>query len=396
MAFQRGCSRVRGLHRSLTTQQAPTTSSTYWHSQIRAGDPVYVGMSGGVDSSVAAYLLKERGAQVTGLFMRNWDTRDEHGECPSERDWRDVQQVCGQLGIPCRQINLVKEYWNRVFAVALDDFAAGRTPNPDILCNREIKFGVLLNEINRRLPGGTRLATGHYARVAGRGDLWRGVDRKKDQSYYLSAVKSSQLQHALFPLGGLTKSTDVRRLAREAGLATAEKEESMGICFVGERRRFDHFLAEYLPQRDGDILASDMRVVGRHQGLFSRTIGQNARIPGMASKWFIYAKDPATNRMFATQDRSSPLLYQKSVVAGPVHWISGTSPDFGPANQLALDAQVRYMQLPQACMVAPSADPAYPNHIVVRFADAQFGVASGQYVVLYQGAQCLGSAQIQQ
>ncbi|KAJ1937802.1 hypothetical protein FBU59_004646 [Linderina macrospora] len=182
------------------------------------------------------------------VFMRNWDTRDERGECPSERDWRDVQRVCKQLDIKCHEVNLVKEYWNSVFSVALDEYQHGRTPNPDVLCNKEIKFGVLLREIARRQPGNSWFATGHYARAerknSGEMALLRGIDERKDQSYYLSAVSSQQLDRVLFPLGGLRKADDVRALARNAGLATAQKEESMGICFVGERRRFDKFLGK--------------------------------------------------------------------------------------------------------------------------------------------------------
>ncbi|KAJ1728578.1 hypothetical protein LPJ61_003961, partial [Coemansia biformis] len=213
----------------------------------------------------------------------------------------------------------------------------------------------------------------------------------KDQSYYLSRVKGSQLRNVLFPLGDLLKSPDVRQAARRANLATAEKEESMGICFVGERRRFDAFLAEYLPQREGDVLSSDMRVIGKHLGMFTKTIGQSAGISGMGSKWYIYAKDTASNRMFAVPGRDHPLLYTKSVVAGPMHWVAGAPPDFGIDNQLPLSAQIRYMQRPQPCVARSLGS----RGVSVDFEDAQYGVASGQYLVLYADAQCLGSAQIQ-
>ncbi|KAJ2454202.1 hypothetical protein EV183_001687 [Coemansia sp. RSA 2336] len=355
--------------------------------RIRPGTKVYVGLSGGVDSSVTAHLLKQQGMDVEGIFMRNWDLRDERNECPSERDWHDVQSVCQQLQIKCHQINLVKPYWNQVFSVALDDFAQGRTPNPDILCNSQIKFGVLLDEISRRLDPQAWFATGHYARLRN-ARLLRGLDKRKDQSYYLAGVPGSRFSRVMFPLGELTKR-DVRRIAKSAGLATAEKEESMGICFVGERRKFDEFLAEYLPSTPGDILDPHGELVGRHQGMFSRTIGQNARLSGMDCKWYVYAKDPARNLMFAAPKRSHPLLYSSRVVAGPVHWIS-TAPDFGPDNQINVDAQVRYMQSPQAG-VASRVDRDY---VSVQFKDAQFGIASGQYLVLYQGDLCLGSAPI--
>ncbi|KAI9477212.1 tRNA methyl transferase [Coemansia mojavensis] len=343
-------------------------------------------MSGGVDSSVAAHLLKRQGMLVEGVFMRNWDLRDERNECPSERDWRDVQKVCRQLQIQCHQINLVKPYWNQVFSVALDEFAQGRTPNPDILCNSQIKFGVLLDEISRIDPQAW-FATGHYARLR-QASLLRGLDTRKDQSYYLAGVSGTRFGRVLFPLGELAKR-DVRRIAKSAGLATAEKEESMGICFVGERRKFDAFLAEYLPSSWGDILDPHGKVVGRHQGMFSKTIGQNARLSGMDCKWYVYAKDPVNNLMYAAPGRTHPLLYSSRVVAGPVHWISG-GPDFGPDNQINVDAQVRYMQSPQAG-VASKVDRDY---VSVQFKDAQFGIASGQYLVLYQGDLCLGSAPI--
>ncbi|KAJ2380017.1 hypothetical protein GGI05_006446 [Coemansia sp. RSA 2603] len=295
-----------GFHPRLYTRIRDENPIDIWENEVRSGDTVYVGMSGGVDSSVTAHLLKSRNLNVEAVFMRNWDTRDERGECPSERDWQDVQKVCRKLDIKCHEVNLVKEYWNSVFSIALDDYAKGRTPNPDLLCNKEIKFGVLLNEIQRRLGPRDWFATGHYARsmrIGGEAALFRGVDRRKDQSYYLAAVSSGALDRVIFPLGSLIKTDDVRRIARDTGLHNADKEESMGICFVGERRRFDQFLAEYLSQTPGDIISHDGRNLGRHQGLFSRTIGQTAGISGWQDKWYIYAKEPATNRMYAVQNR---------------------------------------------------------------------------------------------
>ncbi|KAJ2529091.1 hypothetical protein IWW43_005089 [Coemansia sp. RSA 1935] len=374
---------ARALYTCTNTSRHHGTAN--WQARIKPGDKVYVGMSGGVDSSVAAYLLKSQNYDVEAIFMRNWDTRDERGECPSTRDYHDVQRVCAQLDIKCHQIDLVKQYWNQVFSTCLDVFAAGQTPNPDILCNSQIKFGVLLDEIDRRLhTSGAWFATGHYARTTAcethpeQVKLLRGVDRRKDQSYYLSGVSGRRLSRAVFPLGSLIKSQHVRQIARDARLVTAEKEESMGICFVGERRRFDKFLAEYLPQREGDVVASNGRVIGRHHGLFTKTIGQAASIPGvsgMNGKWYIYAKDPVKNCMYAALGRENPLLFSNDITAGPMHWIAGTAPEFGPDNRLELDAQVR-------------------DHISVRFRDAQFGVASGQYLTLYQGDVCLGSAPI--
>ncbi|KAJ2413508.1 hypothetical protein GGI10_003016 [Coemansia sp. RSA 2530] len=300
-------------------------------------------MSGGVDSSVTAHILKQQGHQVEAIFMRNWDTLDERGSCPSTRDWHDVQAVCKQLDIKCHEINLVKEYWNSVFSHALDEYSRGRTPNPDVLCNREIKFGVLLEHVTKRLGPFQWFATGHYARTAGRGDstvLLRGADKRKDQSYYLAAVDSKHFSRSLFPLGLLDKKRDVRKLAIAAGLATADKEESMGICFVGERRRFDEFLAEYLPQHAGEILSHSGKTIGKHKGLFTKTIGQSAGISGWQDKWYIYAKDMSSNRMYAVQNRD--------------------------------------------------------GRATVRFSTRQFGVATGQYLVLYSGDLCLGSAVIEQ
>ncbi|KAJ2589418.1 hypothetical protein H4R99_007471 [Coemansia sp. RSA 1722] len=376
-----------------TTPPHPTD---IWQTEPKPGDTVYVGMSGGVDSSVTAHLLKSKGLNVQAIFMRNWDTRDEHGECPSEADWRDVQKVCQKLDIKCHQINLVKEYWTNVFAAALDEYSLGRTPNPDILCNQQIKFGVLMSEINKRLGSAEWFATGHYARTKRRGnqtELHKGVDDKKDQSYYLARVGSHKLNNVVFPLGSLIKNKDVRKIAKDVGLHNAEKEESMGICFVGERRRFDRFLAEYLPQTPGDIVSRDGHNLGTHQGLFSKTIGQSAGIPGWQQKWYIYNKDIATNRMLAVQDRTHPLLHTREIDADGILWISGSAPKGLETNgsRLDLTAQIRHMQLPQKCTVSRTAS----GSIRATFETAQFGVAPGQYLVLYDGDQCLGSAVIQ-
>ncbi|KAJ2455931.1 hypothetical protein GGI03_006434 [Coemansia sp. RSA 2337] len=290
-------------HNTTHSQQttSPASDLDLWTSKVRPGDKVYVGMSGGVDSSVTAHLLKTRGLDVEAVFMRNWDTRDERGECPSELDYRDVKAVCKQLDIKCHEINLVKEYWNTVFSFTLDEYSQGRTPNPDILCNREIKFGVLLKAISRLGPF-QWFATGHYARTIG-DKLYRGLDKRKDQSYYLAAIDSKYFSHTVFPLGLLDKKRDVRKLALDSGLVTANKEESMGICFVGERRRFDAFLAEYLPQHPGDIMSENGKFLGRHNGMFTKTIGQSAGISGWQDKWYIYAKDMKSNRMYAAQNR---------------------------------------------------------------------------------------------
>ncbi|PIA16222.1 tRNA-specific 2-thiouridylase MnmA [Coemansia reversa NRRL 1564] len=351
-------------------------------------------MSGGVDSSVAAYMLKEHGADIEGVFMYNWDTRDESGNCPSEKDWRDVQNVCSQLEIKCHKINLVKQYWNQVFSIVLDEYAQGRTPNPDILCNSQIKFGVLLDEIQRRLnTSNAWFATGHYAQIKRNETnitLHRGIDVSKDQSYFLSTLNNNQLKRVVFPLGGLYKS-NVRILAKHLRLITAEKDESMGICFVGERKRFDKFLAEYLPQNPGNILSNNMHLIGKHNGLFTKTIGQLAGISGASEKWYIYAKDLKTNSMYAVKGRNHALLHTKYAVAGPVHWISGAPLGFNLNSEITLQVKIRYLQEPLSCIVRQTTNK---DNINVEFSEAQYAVASGQYLVFYQGDCCLGSAQV--
>ncbi|ORX93848.1 5-methylaminomethyl-2-thiouridylate-methyltransferase [Basidiobolus meristosporus CBS 931.73] len=345
-------------------------------------------MSGGVDSSVTAYLLKKQGYDVDGVYMRNWDTSDERGVCTSEEDWKDVQRVCEQLSIPCRRVDFTKEYWTEVFERVLSDYAKGVTPNPDILCNREIKFGALMD---RALEGyGKWLATGHYARVVqvdSQTRLFRGIDRNKDQSYYLANVGESKLKQALFPLGELTKP-QVREIAVEANLATKHKAESMGICFVGKRKKFSDFLAEYIPQNPGEIVDVDGRLVGTHQGLFSLTIGQCAKIAGRGERMFVLDKDIQRNQIIVGPGRDHPKLYSNALIARDLFWINGEM----PGDKLPVEAQIRYRTDPERCKIVKIQGDQYQ----FTFENSQRGVVPGQYVVVYQGDWCLGGGVIDQ
>ncbi|RKP08060.1 5-methylaminomethyl-2-thiouridylate-methyltransferase [Thamnocephalis sphaerospora] len=338
-----------------------------------AGRKIILGMSGGVDSSVAAYLLKQQGAQLEGVFMRNWDAANERGECPGDQDWRDVQAV-----------DFVREYWTRVFAKTIDDYANGHTPNPDIACNREIKFGAL---VDRCVQGDAWLATGHYARIAcDAGDvpyLLRGVDSNKDQSYYLSDVKQSQLARAIFPLGSMDKS-EVRAIARAHKLTTANKAESMGICFVGKR-------PEYIPQHPGEVVSLGGRVLGQHQGIFSWTVGQRAGICAGSEKWFVVGKDIPNNKIYVVPGTTHPALFATKVTVANWHWIGDRRPE-AVANGRLVSAQIRYRQQPDTCRVAFDSND---GDSTVHFVRPQRAPAPGQYIVLYDGDCCLGCGVIQ-
>ncbi|KAI8060037.1 tRNA methyl transferase [Gongronella butleri] len=346
----------------------------------RKGDRVVIAMSGGVDSSVSAALLKKQGYQVEGIYMKNWDTRDERGVCPSEQDWQDVQQVCAQLQISCQQVDFVKEYWNQVFQDTLDGYANGLTPNPDVLCNQHIKFGSLLE----RIPTNAWLATGHYCRTDGHGRLLRGKERNKDQSYYLSTVNYKALQRAIFPLGDMTSKDDVKKLAQAFQLEkVAAKKESYGICFVGQQRKFSAFLEQYIDQPHGPAIDLETgRVIGEHQGLFGYTIGQASRICHGSEKWFVADKDMATNSLFCVPGSKHPALYHRSCTTRRWTWIHVHQP-----NSTRVMAQVRYRQEPL---------PAYLDHdehgqCRITFDEPVRAMASGQQVVVWLDDWCLGS-----
>jgi len=349
-----------------------------------------VGMSGGVDSSVAALLLVRAGESVAGLFMQNW-ADDGSGDCRAEDDRRDAVAVCGRLGIPIHFRDFSREYWDGVFAHFLSEYAAGRTPNPDVLCNREIKFKHFLDA--GRALGAEAIATGHYARSVhdrGRWQLLRARDHGKDQSYFLHQLGQAQLAATRFPLGELVKS-DVRRIAAEAGLPTAAKKDSTGICFVGERD-FREFLGRYLPARPGEIRDPRGRVLGEHQGVFFFTLGQReglqlGGVRGAAqAPWYVVGKDVATNVLVVDQGSDSPYLQSQKLWSEAAHWIAGAPPAAG----FECSAQTRYRQSDQACRVSVRDDGC----LEVRFADPQRAVTPGQSLVLYDGDVCLGGAVI--
>ena len=349
-----------------------------------------VGLSGGVDSSVAALLLQRAGEPIAGLFMQNW-ADDGSGECRAEDDRRDAVAVCGRLGIPFHFRDFSSEYWAGVFEHFLAEYAAGRTPNPDVLCNREVKFKHFLDAA--RELGAEKIATGHYARVAeisGEWKLLRGVDRNKDQSYFLHQLGQQQLSATLFPIGEMQKA-DLRRIAREAGLPTHDKKDSTGICFIGERD-FREFLGRYLPAKQGEMRTPDGAIIGTHPGVFYFTLGQREglNIGGVRGReqapWFVVGKDVATNVLYVEQGTDNPYLYSNRLWSEPMHWIAGHP----PAREFDCTAQTRYRQPDEACRVRVDDD----GTLAVAFARPQRAVTPGQSLVLYDGDVCLGGAVI--
>ena len=353
---------------------------------------VIVGMSGGVDSSVAALLLQRAGFRVEGLFMKNWDEDDGTEYCTARADFADARAVADRLGITLHGANFAAEYWDNVFEHFLAEYRAGRTPNPDILCNREIKFRAFLDYALEL--GADLIATGHYARrgadAGGRATLLRGLDGNKDQSYFLHAVGHDELERTLFPLGELDKPA-VRRLAAEAGLVTHDKKDSTGICFIGERR-FSDFLQRYLPAQPGAIVSTDGVQLGRHQGLMYHTIGQRQGlgIGGLADRneapWYVVGKDLAGNRLLVAQGADHPALYRRELYTGVPAWVSGEAPPL----PFSCAAKIRYRQPDQRCRVEATA-----TGLRVRFDAPQRAVTPGQSVVFYRGDQCLGGAVIE-
>lgn len=352
---------------------------------------VIVGLSGGVDSAVAALLLKQQGYAVEGLFMDNWEDGEEQTYCTAAQDYQDARQVCEQLGIPLHKVNFATEYRERVFRLFLDEYAAGRTPNPDVLCNREIKFKAFLDYALRL--GADWIATGHYARLVRDGEqvkLLKARDVSKDQSYFLHAVSRPALAHALFPLGELPK-TEVRARARAAGFDNHAKPDSTGICFIGERR-FEKFLSRYLPAQPGEIETPDGKIVGQHQGLMYYTLGQRqglgigGRRSSAATPWYVATKDLIRNVLVVVQGHDHPLLQQRSLTATDLHWIAGTP----PATEFECLAKHRYRQTDQSCRVTLLG----PRSCQVTFMRAQRALTPGQYVVFYRDVECLGGGVI--
>ena len=353
---------------------------------------VIVGLSGGVDSSVSAWLLKQQGYRVEGLFMKNWEEDDTDEFCSAAQDRADAQAVAEKIGIPFHTVNFAAEYWDNVFEHFLTEYKAGRTPNPDILCNKEIKFKAFL-DFAKQL-GADYIATGHYARradVNGQAQLLRGVDGNKDQSYFLYTLQQAQLKHALFPVGELEKP-EVRSIAAEQGFVTAEKKDSTGICFIGERR-FSEFLSRYLPAQPGNIETVEGKIIGRHSGLMYHTLGQRKGlgIGGLKgadeSPWFVVAKDLERNVLLVTQGHDDSYLMSTALHAGQLHWVAGAP----PARRFDCTAKVRYRQHDFPCTVSVRDD----GTVDVTFPEPQRSVTPGQSLVLYAGEVCLGGGIIE-
>nr|WP_276309888.1 tRNA 2-thiouridine(34) synthase MnmA [Pueribacillus theae] len=347
---------------------------------------VVVGMSGGVDSSVAALRLKEMGYDVVGIFMKNWDDTDENGVCTATEDYNDVIRVCNQIGIPYFAVNFEKLYWDKVFTYFLEEYKAGRTPNPDVMCNKEIKFKAFLEHALN--VGADYVATGHYARlerVNNQVKLLRGVDENKDQTYFLNQLTSEQLQKVMFPIGDLPKP-EVRKLAAEAGLATATKKDSTGICFIGERD-FKEFLSNYLPAQPGEMQTLDGEVKGKHDGLMYYTIGQRhgLGVGGAGEPWFVCGKNLKDNVLYICQGFHNEALYTDSLKAVNVNFIN--QPE---QKSFTCTAKFRYRQPDREVTVEIIND----NVCNVVFKESERAVTPGQSVVFYDGEVCLGGGTI--
>jgi tRNA-uridine 2-sulfurtransferase len=354
---------------------------------IRRDERIIVGMSGGVDSSVAALRLLDDGYRVEGLFMKNWEDDDEPGYCAAAEDLADAQAVCDLLEIPLHKVNFAHHYWDRVFRHFLHEYEAGRTPNPDILCNKEIKFRAFLDYA--KALGAARIATGHYARIGRDGSrytLLAGRDANKDQSYFLYTLDQAQLARSLFPVGELEKDR-VRAIALERGLPVHAKKDSTGICFIGERR-FRDFLMRYLPARPGRIVDLEGTVLGEHQGLMYYTFGQRQGLgiggvrAGADQPWYVVDKDMQGNRLIVAQGHDHPLLFHRVLRAEALHWVSGAA----PASPLDCRARIRHRQPRQDCRLAILPDGCAE----VAFRAPQRAITPGQSVVFYHADECLG------
>ncbi len=349
---------------------------------------VVVGMSGGVDSSVTALLLKEQGYDVIGIFMKNWDDTDENGVCTATEDYEDVIAVCNQIGIPYYAVNFEQEYWDKVFTYFLDEYKKGRTPNPDVMCNKEIKFKAFLDHALKL--GADYVATGHYAQVRrnddGTVDMLRGIDNNKDQTYFLNQLTQQQLQHVMFPLGHLEKS-EVRAIAEKHQLATAKKKDSTGICFIGERN-FKEFLSQYLPATSGRMTTLDGKDMGQHAGLMYYTIGQRhgLGIGGDGDPWFVVGKNLDDNVLYVEQGFHHDTLYSDYSIASDFSFIGEM--DF--SEPLSCTAKFRYRQQDTQVTVEKISD----TQLKVTFAESVRAITPGQAVVFYQGEVCLGGATI--
>lgn len=350
-----------------------------------------IGVSGGVDSSVAALLLARRGMPLAGLFMQNWEEDERFGPCRAAEDRKDAVAICAQLGIPFHARNFAREYWDQVFEHFLSEYRVGRTPNPDVLCNREIKFKTFLD--HARDLGADRIATGHYARNDCRDGQWRllrGRDDNKDQSYFLYALGQDQLAATLFPVGELAKP-EVRRIAREAGLSIHAKKDSTGICFIGERD-IREFLGRYIPAQTGQILTPQGARVGEHQGAWYYTLGQRGglgiggRRDSSGEPWYVVGKDVGKNILYAVQGNANQWLQSTRLVASELSWVSGSA----PTAEFRCSAKIRYRQPDQECLVRVNG-----NECHVQFDQAQRAATPGQSIVFYDGECCLGGGVIE-
>jgi tRNA-uridine 2-sulfurtransferase len=366
-------------------------------------ETVIVGLSGGVDSAVSAWLLKQQGYHVVGIFMKNWEDDDNSDYCSSNVDFVDAASVADVIGIEIEHVNFAANYKDRVFAEFLREYSAGRTPNPDVLCNAEIKFKAFLDHAMRL--GAEKIATGHYARVrfnadSGQHELLKGLDASKDQSYFLHRLTHAQLSKTLFPVGELEK-TEVRRIAEQIGLPNAKKKDSTGICFIGERP-FREFLNRYLPTKPGPILDDKGRTIGEHVGLAFYTLGQRKGIgiggvkgradaDGEHLPWFVARKDMASNTLYVVQGHDHPWLLSHTLHAQDAAWVAGAPPSAAMDQQCsAYGAKSRYRQSDAACAFASSAAGEFD----LRFAQAQWAVTPGQSAVLYDVEVCLGGGVI--
>jgi tRNA-specific 2-thiouridylase len=379
-----------------TTDSSTSDYRDHIHHSNPGNIKVIVGMSGGVDSSVSAYLLMQQGYQVEGLFMKNWDEDDGTEYCTAKEDLNDAQQVCDHLGIKLHQANFAAEYWDNVFEHFLEEYKAGRTPNPDILCNREIKFKAFLEYA--KILGADLIATGHYVRRGKQNNetvLLKGLDGNKDQSYFLHAVGGNEIAQTLFPVGELEKP-EVRRIAEENGLVTAGKKDSTGICFIGERR-FKDFLQQYLPAQPGRIETPEGEDIGEHNGLMYHTLGQRQGlgIGGLKNHpdapWFVAGKDLERNVLTAVQGKNNPLLFNDWLTASSIFWVNDA-----PTTPLTCKAKVRYRQDDQECtLLSHTNENGDIEGYRVEFAKPQRAVTPGQSVVFYLDDICLGGGVIE-
>lgn len=350
---------------------------------------VIVGMSGGVDSSVSAYLLLQQGYQVEGLFMKNWEEDDNDEYCAAAEDMADAQAVCDKLGIKLHKVNFAAEYWDNVFEYFLAEYKAGRTPNPDIMCNKEIKFKAFL-EFAAEALGADYIATGHYVRRRYQDGHWqmlRGLDHNKDQSYFLYTLAEQHIAQTLFPVGDLEKPA-VRAIAEQQGLVTHDKKDSTGICFIGERK-FKDFLQQYLPAQPGEIVSiDDGKIIGRHEGLMYHTLGQRKGLgigglrDGGDDPWYVVGKDLTRNRLLVAQGHDHPALLSSGLIASQLHWVDRT----GPQQICRLTVKTRYRQHDIPCTVTPRSD----GRLQVTFDSPQKAVTPGQSAVFYLDEVCLG------